>query len=940
MNNQSRSKEELKKELLQLQLENKELKALYEKTVFDNKKSEVELLEINQRLNDAQSIAKVGSWETDLSTFEVKWSDETFRIFELDSSSFHTTHPNFLNFVHPEDRERADKALLESLNTHSLNTIQHRIITPLGHLKFIEENWRIIYNDHGQAVRALGTCSDITERKQIEEALKRSEGKFQLLFENLNIGAALHELIYNARNEPEDYIIIETNPAFERQLGLSKGDVIGKKSKEAYNIPEPPYFEIYSRVALSGKPEAFETYFAPLAKYFSISVYSPYKGSFATVFEDITERKKAEELLLSKTAFLEAQVNSSIDGILVVNDKQKVILFNQRLVELFNIPNNILNSNWQFLFEEDDTVLLNYVVSLIKYPDQFLEKTTFLYDHITETSFDLVELKNGMFLERYSAPVLGKEENYLGRIWIFHDVTQNKQSEIKIENERRLLRTIIDNIPDSIYTKDLEGRKTLVNLTEMIFAGVKSESEILGKDDFDLFPKEMAEKFYDDDQSVLLSGIALINREEYLFDSNGRKRWLLTSKIPLRGIDNEIIGLVGIGRDITEIKQVEIELIKAKENAEESDRMKSSFLANMSHEIRTPMNGILGFANLLKNSKVSVFEQQEYLDIIEKSGIRMLNIINDIIDISKLESGQMKVNIQESNINEQVEYIYTFFKPEVEQKGMQFSFNTTLPSKESFILTDREKVFAILTNLVKNAIKYSDKGAIKFGYTKKGEYLEFFVEDTGIGIANYRQEAIFERFIQEDAGDKRAYDGAGLGLTISRRYVEMLGGKIWVVSKKGQGSIFYFTLPYNTESNKKRLVEKITISDDTENHNKKLTILIAEDDHISERLIAILVKPFSKEILISKTGIEAVEICHNNPDIDIVLMDIQMPEMNGYEAVGEIRQFNKNVIIIAQTAFGLNGERERAIDAGCNDYISKPIDLVLLKGLIQKYFPS
>ena len=940
MNYQSRSKEELINELLQLQLENKELKALYEKTVIDNKKSKVELSEINLRLNDAQSIAKVGIWETDLSTFEVKWSDETFRIFELDSSSFHTTHPNFLNFVHPGDRERADKALFESLNTHTLNTIQHRIITPLGHLKFVEENWRIFYNEHGQAIRALGTCSDITERKQMEEALKRSEEKFQLLFENLNAGAALHELIYNTRNEPEDYIIIETNPAFERQLGLSKGDVIGKTSKEVYGTLEPPYFEIYSKVALSGEPKVFEIYFAPMSKYFSISVYSPYKGSFATVFEDISERKKAEELLLSKSAFLEAQVNSSIDGILVVNDKQKVILFNHRFIELFNIPNDILNFQWQFPFEEDDNVLLNYVVSLIKYPDQFLDKVAFLYNHVAETSFDIIELKKGMIYERYSAPVLGKDEKYLGRIWIFHDVTQNKQSEINRENERRLLRTIIDNIPDSIYTKDLEGRKTLVNLTEMIFSGVKSESEILGKDDFDLFPKEIAEKFFYDDQSVLVSGLAVINKEEYLLDCNGQKRWLLTSKIPLRGTDNEIIGLVGIGRDITSRKLVEMELIKAKEKAEESDRMKSSFLANMSHEIRTPMNGILGFAGLLEEPRLSKEEQKEYIGLIKQSGARMLNIINDIIDISKIESGQMNLNIQKSNINEQVEYIYTFFKPEIEQKGMEFFFKTPLPSKESIILTDREKVFAILTNLVKNAIKYSDKGAIKMGYKRRGEYLEFFVEDTGIGIAENKQEAIFERFIQEDAGNKRAYEGAGLGLTISKRYVEMLGGKIWVVSKKGQGSIFYFTLPYNTESNKKRAVEKVIISDDTVNQDKRLKILIAEDDHISERLIAIFVNPFSKEILIAKTGIEAVEICHNNPDIDLVLMDIQMPEMNGYEAIGEIRQFNKNVIIIAQTAFGLNGEKERAIDAGCNDYISKPIDLVLLKRLIQKYFPG
>jgi len=247
------------------------------------------------------------------------------------------------------------------------------------------------------------------------------------------------------------------------------------------------------------------------------------------------------------------------------------------------------------------------------------------------------------------------------------------------------------------------------------------------------------------------------------------------------------------------------ELIIAKEKAEESDRLKSAFLANMSHEIRTPMNGILGFAELLKEPNLTGKEQQEYIKIIEKSGARMLNIINDIVDISKIESGLMEVSIKESNINEQIEYIYIFFRPEVEGKGMQLSYRNGLVSSESIIKTDREKLFAILTNLVKNAIKYTNKGSIEFGYDHVETHgprnigagsasLQFYVKDTGIGIPKDRQEAIFERFIQADISDKYAYQGAGLGLSISKAYVEMLGGRIWVESEEGKGSTFYFTL--------------------------------------------------------------------------------------------------------------------------------------------------
>lgn len=246
------------------------------------------------------------------------------------------------------------------------------------------------------------------------------------------------------------------------------------------------------------------------------------------------------------------------------------------------------------------------------------------------------------------------------------------------------------------------------------------------------------------------------------------------------------------------------ELIAAKEHAEQSDRLKSAFLANMSHEIRTPMNGILGFAGLLKEPNLTGEEQQEYIQIIEKSGARMLNIINDIVDISKIQSGLMEVSIKESNINEQIDYIYTFFRPEVEGKGMQFSYKNSLVSEESNIKTDREKLYAILTHLVKNAIKYSKEGAIEFGYIKRDETLEFYVKDTGIGIFKDSQAAIFELFIQADIGHRRAYQGAGLGLSIAKAYVEMLGGKIWVESEEGIGSTFYFTLPYNAEPEEKK----------------------------------------------------------------------------------------------------------------------------------------
>jgi len=401
--------------------------------------------------------------------------------------------------------------------------------------------------------------------------------------------------------------------------------------------------------------------------------------------------------------------------------------------------------------------------------------------------------------------------------------------------------------------------------------------------------------------------------------------------------------LMEIFIDITERKRAQEELILAKEKAEENERLKTAFLANMSHEIRTPMNGILGFAGLLKEPKLSGKEQQEYIDIIEKSGARMLNIINDIIAISKVESGQMKTFISPTNVNEQIEYIYNFFKPEVEQKGIRILYKNSLPSPEATIKTDKEKIYAILTNLVKNAIKFSDKGSIEIGYNlnpAEPTQLEFFVKDNGVGVPKNRMEAIFDRFVQADIGDKRAFQGAGLGLSISKAYVEMLGGKIWVDSEIGQGSSFYFTIPYFKEAEVKDEIKETNVIGKLEQKKRQLKILIAEDDDITGMLISMSVKIFGKEILKAHTGTETVEVCRKNPDIDFVLMDIKMPEMDGYEATRQIRQFNNDVIIIAQTAYALSGDREKALDAGCNDYIAKPYGQSSLTALMMKHLKN
>ncbi len=406
-----------------------------------------------------------------------------------------------------------------------------------------------------------------------------------------------------------------------------------------------------------------------------------------------------------------------------------------------------------------------------------------------------------------------------------------------------------------------------------------------------------------------------------------------------------IIGAYRLEKKTKENNRINEELIiekqlleLSKERAEESDRLKSAFLANMSHEIRTPMNGMLGFSKLLNDKSLSADTQEKYIGIIEKSGDRLLNIINDIINISKIESGLMELIQQETNLNHQIDYISSFFKPEIEEKEMNFVCINSLPFRKAIIITDKEKLIAILMNLFKNAIKYSNIGTIELGISANENNIEFYVKDMGIGIQKERLDAIFERFVQADIEDKNAYQGAGLGLSISKAYVEMLGGKIWVKSELGKGSTFFFTLPINNKTASDSIDKLDVLSkNELKESQAKYNILIVEDDAISEDLITITIAKLAKNILVARTGNEAIEACRKHPDIDLVLMDLQMPILDGYEATRQIRKFNKDVVIIAQTAFALEGDKEKSISAGCNDYISKPIDKTLLVQMINNH---
>jgi len=390
-----------------------------------------------------------------------------------------------------------------------------------------------------------------------------------------------------------------------------------------------------------------------------------------------------------------------------------------------------------------------------------------------------------------------------------------------------------------------------------------------------------------------------------------------------------------LSESLEKIQSINLELRRAKEKAEESDQLKSAFLANMSHEIRTPMNGILGFAELLNKPDLKGEKQQEYIRLIQQSGKRMLNIINELIDISKIEAGQLDVKLENTDLEDLLRNLYLFYTPEAKKRGLSLLLSSSLEGEEKQIVTDKTKLVEILSNLISNAMKYTEKGRIDFGCSRAGNTVEFFVKDTGIGIPPDFHEKIFERFRQVNLNTSTSAEGSGLGLTISRAYVEKLGGKIGVYSKPGEGSVFTFSLPYHKPIPEKQ-VQKT--EDDILSHDfGKITLLVADDDDIGFLYLHELLNLNNMTILRARNGKNAVELCRDHPEIKMVFMDIKMPVMNGLDAIRLIRQFRKDLPIIIQTAYARIEDREEALKAGCDEYLSKPIKQEELFTFLRKY---
>ncbi len=376
--------------------------------------------------------------------------------------------------------------------------------------------------------------------------------------------------------------------------------------------------------------------------------------------------------------------------------------------------------------------------------------------------------------------------------------------------------------------------------------------------------------------------------------------------------------------------QLESELMNEKFKAEESDKLKTAFLANMSHEIRTPMNGILGFSEMLNESDLSSSLRKKYVDIINSNGKLLLNLIDDIIDFSKIEASQIKLVYQDFSLNSLLNQIHAFFDSEnlkKEHTSVELRLKKQKKEEESYIRTDPTRVRQVLTNLISNAVKFTPTGYIEFGYTiRNNETIEFYVKDTGIGIRSEKIDKIFERFVQADYSSTRKFGGSGLGLAISKGFVELLGGTMWVRSEVGKGSVFYFSIPYVPAKKYEHETKEREPKRKSFNWENKC-FLIAEDDKFSYKLLEGLLKKTKVKVLHAEDGIKAIEQFEKNLKVDLILMDVQMPNLNGLEATAAIKKMDPSIPIIAQTANAIIEERQKCFEAGVDDFVTKPINI-------------
>lgn len=838
------------------------------------------------------------------------------RIFLKDKESVYLTcNDNFardlgysvVEIIGKTDHDLFPASLADKYRADDIEVLLGREIKDVEE-KFIQEGketWvhtiKLPYKDAaGNITGVLGIFTDISEQKHIAELLQYQSHLLKEMGRVAKIGgwefdaltgkgswtdevARIHDF------DPSEQVNVEFGLNFYHGEDRNK---IENAVREAIESGKPYDLEL-QMISAKGIPKWVQTIGSPTIQNGKVINL---QGSF----QDITERKLAEEQLLKN----EMLMRTAIENL-------PVIFY---LIDQNGIFKLSVGAGLKGLGLRPNQVVGESVFEIYK---DFPEIIDSIKKSLGGASSSFVTTVSGSNYDNFLVPLNDNSIKPSGIVGVALDITERKTSEEALRISERKYRRIFDNVQDIFYQIDLDGIITEISPSIFRLSGYRRE---------DLIGKPAETFYYNPYDRIKILELVSKNQEVWDFEvllrlNDGKVRYASLNAHLMFDVENKPAGVEGSIRDIEERKRFENDLISAKLKAEESDKLKTAFLHNISHEIRTPMNAIIGYSTLLGDKNISNEIQGSFIETIQSSGYQLLSIIDDIVKISSIEARIINCQISDFSINPVLKSLYNQFLIKSSDKNINLEYKLNLSDENAIIKTDSTKLVQIVSNLINNAIKFTYSGKVEFGYALKDSFLEFYVSDTGIGISSDQHSNIFKTFYQVESALSRQFEGTGLGLSICKAYTELLGGEIWVISELGKGATFFFTIPYKPS-------DTLDISDfkpldiPKQELSKPYTILVAENDDNNYKFIEQLLTSLGSTVIRALNGSDAIEKCKSLKNIDLVLMDVKMPVLDGYSATREIRKFLQDLPIIVQTAYSLDSEK--AIAAGGSDFISKP----------------
>ena len=932
--------------------------------ITDKKEAENKIKAAYNIINKSSSVAFLCKNEWD---FPIEFASEnTINLFGYSHTELITGTVKLYQLIYKDDLEWVGKAFLKFIKEEKSNELKlppFRVLAKNGDIKWIRANLDIVRNNAAEITHIQGISVDITERKKAQDLFIKNNQRLQDQFNFTPLASIIWDIDFN---------VVEWNNSAHRIFGYTAKEAKENNIKDLITAPDltPEIKEIRGEmlnqkyghkgtnenITKSGKIITCDWYNVTLkdAEGKVIGV--------ASLVDDVTERINSKKLLEKSERKYRDLFEKSIDAVLILKDGFFVDC-NEAAISMFGFDRNtLLGFSPPQLSPEtqpDGSISKEKAEEMMKIA---LEKgnNRFRWNH---------QNKNGqVFPAEVTLTRVSDNGEGLGIHAVITDITEKVKKEALenvLYNISKAALTTSDFKEFSLFIRD-ELQK-IIDTSNFYIAIYNEETDMITTPVF-VDDIEDVEEF---SAKNSLTGYVIKSKKPLILTKDAHKELIKNKEVELIGGHAEI--WVGVPLLIQEIcigaivvqsyvdenaynesdvqllefvadqisttiqrKKVENELNNALLKAQESDRLKSAFLANMSHEIRTPMNGIIGFSELCLDPNITKEKQKEFANIVIKSSKRLLSIVNDILDISKIEAGAVTLNLETVNLNKLFEELNAFFIPIARENKLLLVCEKGLENYKSSVETDKTKLNQVLTNLLSNAFKFTDEGSVTFGYQLIENNLQFYVKDTGIGVEEDLQNKIFDRFSQGNLNLSKQLKGTGLGLAITKKIVELFNGEIWLNSS-GNGTTVYFTIPYIKA--KMPIISTVIEEQKTTKQvkNKELTILVAEDEEYNMMYISELFSSTNFKLIEADNGKKAVELAQKHPEIQVVLMDIKMPVMDGNEAMKEIKKLRPSLPVIALSAFAMESDKERALDLGFDAYITKPLDRKLLFQLIEKF---